>query len=354
MQVIIPLAGFGTRLRPHTYTKPKPLVNVAGKPVLGHILDKLAGLDIDDIVFITGYLGEQIEQYVSRNYRFAAHYVEQKELKGQAHAINLARPYIHGPVLIIFVDTIFEADLLPLQTIGSDGVIYVREVEDPRRFGVVTLQDGFIGRFIEKPAQPVSNLAVIGVYYLKNSALLFECIDELIERNIQTKGEFFLADALQLMVDRGARLNAGRVEVWEDCGTPDAVLQTNRYLLGKVTDTPAPADSSIIIPPAQIHPSARIKASIIGPNVYVGADCIIESSIIGPYVSLANAAEVHESIVSDSIINEGSKIEEATLTHSLIGERAHVRGSFEQFNVGDSSEIVAASGMRYANGMMKR
>jgi glucose-1-phosphate thymidylyltransferase len=346
MQVIIPLAGFGTRLRPHTYTKPKPLVNVAGKPVLGHILDKLSGLDVDDIVFITGYLGEQIEQYVSRNYHFAAHYVEQKELKGQAHAIKLARPFIHGPVLIIFVDTIFEADLLPLQTLTTDGVIYVREVEDPRRFGVVTLHDGIITRFVEKPAQPVSNLAVIGVYYLKNSALLFACIDELIERNIQTKGEFFLADALQLMVDRGAKLNAGPVQVWEDCGTPDAVLQTNRYLLGKLSSAPACSDSSIIIPPANVHPSATIVSSIVGPYVHVGAGCTIHSSIIGPHVSLANQAEVRSSIVTDSIISEGSKIEEATLTHSLIGDRAHVRGAFEQFNVGDSSEIVAVTGMK--------
>jgi len=340
MQVIIPLAGFGTRLRPHTYTKPKPLVNVAGKPVLGHILDKLSGLDIEEIIFITGYMGEQIENYVSRHYDFAARYVEQKELKGQAHAIRLAKEYVDGPVLIIFVDTIFEADLLPLQSLASDGVIFVREVEDPRRFGVVTVQDGVITRFVEKPAQPVSNLAVIGVYYLKNSALMFECIDELIERNIQTKGEFFLADALQLMANRGAQLNAWPVEVWEDCGTPDAVLQTNRYLLGRLTGAAAPTDSSIIIPPVQIDSTATIKQSIIGPYVHVGAGCVIESSIVGPYVSLADQAEVRYTLANDSIINEGSKIEEAQLTHSLIGERAHVQGTFERLNVGDSSEIA--------------
>jgi glucose-1-phosphate thymidylyltransferase len=343
MQVIIPLAGFGTRLRPHTYTKPKPLVNVAGKPVLAHILDKLVGLDIEEIIFITGYMGEQIEHYVSRHYDFPARYVEQKELKGQAHAIRLAQDYVHSPVLIIFVDTIFEADLLPLQTVPTDGVIFVREVKDPRRFGVVTLQDGIITRFVEKPAEPISNLAVIGVYYLKNSAMMFGCIDELIERNIQTKGEFFLADALQLMVNRGARLNAWPVEVWEDCGTPDAVLQTNRYLLRQVNPTEPPADSSIVIPPAHIDPSARIEKSIVGPYVHIGAHCVVSSSIVGPYVSLADEGEIHHSIVNDSIINEGSKVDDATLTSSLVGERAMVRGTFERLNVGDSSQIDSST-----------
>lgn len=339
MKVIIPLAGFGTRLRPHTYTKPKPLVNVAGKPVLGHILDKLEGLDVEEIIFITGYLGEKIEQYVTQNYRFAARYVEQKELKGQAHAIHLAKPHVDGPVLIIFVDTIFEADLFALRDIENDGVIFVREVTDPRRFGVVTLQDGYIARFVEKPAEPISNLAVIGVYYLKDSALMFECIEELMRRNIQTKGEYFLADALQLMIEQGARLSAWPVDVWEDCGTPEAVLQTNRYLLGKVSSAEWPANSSIIVPPVYIDPTAHLEKSIIGPYVYVGAGCIVESSIIGPYVSLADQAEIHNSIINDSIINKGSRIDEATLTKSLIGEWARVRGTFERLNVGDSSEI---------------
>lgn len=339
MNVIIPLAGFGTRLRPHTYTKPKPLVNVAGKPVLGHILDKLEGLDIEETVFITGYLGDQIEHYVNLHYSFPAHYVEQKELKGQAHAIRLAREYVQGPVLIVFVDTIFDVDLLPLETLSSDGVIFVREVPDPRRFGVVTVQDEVITRFVEKPSEPISNLAVIGVYYLKDSAMLFECIDELIERNIQTKGEYFLADALQLMVNRGARLNAWPVSVWEDCGTPDAVLQTNRYLLEKVTSCTVPWPNSIILPPAQIDPTAQIENSIVGPYVHIGAGSVVRSSIVGPFVSLADGGEILNSNVKDSIINEGSIIDEAMLARSLIGERARVRGAYERLNVGDSSEI---------------
>lgn len=341
MKVIIPLAGFGKRLRPHTYTKPKPLVNVAGKAVLGHILDKLQGLDVEEIVFIVGWLGEQIKEYVSANYEFKTHYVEQKELLGQAHAIRLAREWVDGEVLIIFVDTIFEADLALLATLPSDGVIYVKEVDDPRRFGVVTVGDQeFITRFVEKPETPISNLAVIGVYFVKDAPLLFECIDDLIERNIQTKGEYFLADALQLMVGRGTRFNAWTVGVWEDCGTRDAVLKTNRYLLEQVPHSDGEhTENSIVIPPVYIHPSARVTHSIVGPHVHIGANSVVVGSLVGPYVSLAEGSQVKSSTVKDTIINEESHIEEAMLSWSLVGRDAWVRGSFERLNVGDSSEI---------------
>ena len=346
MKVIIPLAGFGKRLRPHTYTKPKPLVNVAGKAVLGHILDKLQGLDVEEIVFIVGWLGEQIEAYVSTNYAFKAHYVEQKELLGQAHAIRLAREWVEGEVLIIFVDTIFEADLASLTSLPSDGVIYVKEVDDPRRFGVVTLDEqGFIARFVEKPQTPISNLAVIGVYFVKDAPLLFECIDELIERNIQTKGEYFLADALQLMVNRGSRFNAWPVEVWEDCGTRDAVLHTNRYLLRQVAHSDGEhTENSIVIPPVYIHPSASVVNSIVGPHVHIGANSVVIDSLVGPYVSLAEGSRVRTSIVKDTIVNEESLIEEAMLSWSLVGRDAWVRGAFERLNVGDSSEIDSSTG----------
>lgn len=325
MKAIIPLAGRGTRLRPHTHTKPKPLVTVAGKPVLGHVLDMLDGLEIEEIIFIVGYLGEQIEAYVNEHYDFPARYIEQKELKGQAHAIGLAREYVDGPVLIIFVDTIADADLSLLERVDADGVIYVKEVDDPRRFGVVTLDEqGYIRRFVEKPKRPISNLAVIGMYYLRDSALMFECIDELIRRGIQTKGEYFLADALQLMVERGARLIASTVEVWEDCGTPEAVLHTNRYLLehGKGNDGPFQAESTVIIPPVYIHPTAQIRNSVIGPYVTVAAGCQIE-----------------ESIIRDSIIDEGSIITACMLAQSLIGKEAFVKGRYRRLNVGDSASV---------------
>ncbi|MBC7225577.1 MAG: nucleotidyltransferase, partial [Anaerolineae bacterium] len=284
---------------------------------------------------------EQIEQYVSQHYDFPARYLVQEELLGQAHAIQLARPYVREDVLIIFVDTIFEADLTALAHIQSDGVIFVREVEDPRRFGVVTLQDGFIREFVEKPSTPVSNLAVIGVYYLRDAPALFDAIQELMDKKIQTKGEYFLADALQILVNRGTRLEAWPVEVWEDCGTADAVLHTNRYLLEcLVSNGPEDVDG-VIIPPVHVSPGAVIERSVVGPYVHVGEGCRITESRVGPYVSLAPGSRVHRSIVEDSIVNEGATIEEAMLTRSLIGSQARVRGGFERLNVGDSSEIDA-------------
>jgi len=326
MKVIIPLAGFGTRLRPHTFTKPKPLVSVAGKPVLGHILDKLVGLDIEEIIYIVGYLGDQIRDYVETHYEIPARFIEQKELKGQAHAIYLARDHITGPVLIIFVDTIFDADLSGLAREPSDGILYVKQVEDPRRFGVVITKDGFITRLVEKPETPVSNLAVIGLYYVKDSQVLLDCISDLIQKDIKTQGEYFLADAFQLMIDRGAKLVAKSVEVWEDCGKPETVLHTNRYLLEHGGAQEIPTENSVLIAPVHIERTA-----------------VIRDSVVGPYVSVAEGATIVRSIVRDSIINEFSRIEDANLSQSLIGRDAHVRGSAQKLNVGDSSQVELAA-----------
>jgi glucose-1-phosphate thymidylyltransferase len=325
MNVIIPLAGFGTRLRPHTYTKPKPLINVAGKPVLGHLLDKLSGLNVDEIVFVVGYLGSQIETYVSANYSFKARYVEQKELLGQAHAIYLAKDLVQGPTLILFVDTLFEANLSMLNKEQADGVIYVKEVEDPRRFGVTLVnEEGYITRLIEKPDSMQDNLAVIGLYYVKNVQHLMAAIKSLMDQNIQTKGEFYLADALQVMINEGACLRPERVNTWLDCGTVETVLDTNRYLLKHNMDNSAEVASigSIIIPPVRIHPTAKIKNSIIGPNVTIAAKCEVEGSII-----------------RDSIVDEESYIKDSTLSQSLIGRKVDLIGRYRQLNLGDSSLV---------------
>lgn len=322
MKAIIPLAGFGTRLRPHTYTKPKPLVNVAGKPVLGHILDKLVGLDIEEVIFVTGYLGDQIEAYVSANYNFQARYVEQKELKGQAHALYLTRDYVDGPILIIFVDTIFDTDLTNLQKATSDGILYVKQVEDPRRFGVAVLENDTVTRLIEKPSTFEHNLAVVGLYYLRDAGHLMRAIEELIARDIKTQGEYFLADALQLMIDQGARFEAHELAVWEDCGKPETVLHTNRYLLDNGHEQIIETENSIIIPP-----------------VYIAQDATVQNSIVGPYVTLASESVIKNSIIRDSIIDERSHIEDAMLTGSLIGRDAKVSGSYERLNVGDSSQV---------------
>jgi glucose-1-phosphate thymidylyltransferase len=327
MRVIIPLAGFGTRLRPHTYTRPKPLINVAGRPVLGHILDKLADAPVDEYIFVVGYLGDKIEEYIKANYSFRARFVEQKELLGQAHAISLCDGDLEGPLLIIFVDTLFEADLDALADEKSDGVIYVKEVEDPRRFGVVSLgDDGCITRFVEKPSTMDNRLAVIGLYYVRDGAIMMQAIDELMRLQMKTKGEYYLADAFQIMIDNGAKMRAEEVDVWLDCGKPETVLGTNRYLLEHGADT-GPTfkneDSNcIIVPPVHIAPSAKINNSVIGPHVTISDGCIIENSII-----------------HNSIIGAHAHISDAMLEASLIGEYAVVTGAYRSYNVGDSSHV---------------
>lgn len=327
MKVIIPLAGFGTRLRPHTYTKPKPLINVAGKPVLGHLLDKIAGLDIEEYIFVVGYLGEQVEEYVNTNYKLNARFVEQKELLGQAHAIWLAREFLDdGPVFVLFVDTLFEADLSNLERPDTDAVIFVKEVEDPSSFGVVTLdQHGYITSIIEKPSTKDNRLAVIGLYFFKHGDALIKAIQELMDRKIMTNGEYYLADAMHLMVEAGCKFRIEPVSVWLDCGKPETVLETNRYLLEHGSDNSEQFKDRrdvIIVPPVNIDPSAEISNSVIGPHVTVAAKCKITNSI-----------------VRDSIIDTEATCNETLLGQSLIGRNAHVEGRFRSVNVGDSSAI---------------
>ncbi len=328
MKLVIPLAGFGTRMRPHTYSKPKPLINVAGKPVLAHILDGLSGIDIEEAIFIVGYLGEQIEAFVEANYDFpVTRYVEQRELKGQAHALWLARDFLTGPILIVFVDTIFETDLSILENPLADGIAFVKEVEDPRRFGVAIVgEDGYVERFVEKPESMEHRMAVIGVYYLKRGEDLLSAIEELIERNIQTKGEFYLADALQIMVDHGARFVTHTVDVWEDCGKPEAVLKTNRYLLGAHYDNSTEArkwvENSVLVPPVYVAPTAEVVGSVVGP-----------------FATISNGATVRNAMVRDSIVGAGAVVEQMMLSQSLIGQNAVVKSKFRRLNVGDSSQV---------------
>ena len=326
MNVIIPLAGFGTRLRPHTYSKPKPLINVAGKAVLGHILDKLIIDDLQEVVFIVGYLGDQIEQYVKTAYPdIKAHYVEQKELNGQAPAILLARDYVQGPTLIVFVDTLADADVAKLKTEQADGVIFVKEVEDPRRFGVV-VQDaqGNIARFVEKPNDMSNRLAVIGMYYIKDIQALMRCCADLVASNLKSKDEYFLADALNLLVQGGATLRPQTVDVWLDCGKPETVLQTNHYLLEHGHDNSAEWQNNerVVIPPVHIHPTARIERSVIGPYTTIGEGCHIVSSI-----------------VRESVVDAGATVSDHVLANSLIGRDAVLIGRPRRFNVGDSSVV---------------
>lgn len=322
MNVIILTAGLGTRLRPHTFSKPKPLVNVAGKPLLAHILDTLQALVIDEMLFVTGYLGHRIEEFVKNRYSFPTSFIEQTELRGQAHAIYLARETIKGPTLIVFGDGIFSADLDILNYSQTEGAIFVKEIDDPRRFGVVVVEDGLITRLVEKPDTPISNLAVIGVYYVPEISDLFGAIETVMSRNIQLKGEYYLADALQIMIDNGHRFRPQTVGVWHDCGNPAALLSTNRYLIENGRRNVGSVTRSIIIPPVYISDSARV-----------------ENSVIGPYVAVADGATIFDSRIKDSIINTNAHIKSVLLHNSLIGDDAYVTGDFQELNVGDSSEI---------------
>jgi len=322
MKVIIPLAGKGTRLRPHTFSKPKPLLRVAGKAVLGHIIDKLKPLDVEEIIFITGDMQEKIEEYVSSNYKYKARYIKQDKLLGDGYAINLAKEYVKDDVLIIFVDTIFETDLSKIKKIKSDGVVWVKEVDDPRRFGVVVLKNDHITKIVEKPDEPISNLALIGLYYIKNSSLMFHCLDEIIKCNLRSKGEFRLADALGLMIKNGAKLNALEVDKWLDCGKPETLLSTNRYLLKNGFNKEIKTTNSVIISPVYIEDKVKIENSIIGPNASIASGCVIKNSI-----------------VKDSIVGENAIIENAALNKSLVGDSALIKDTFRKVNVGDNSEI---------------
>ena len=325
MKLVLPMAGYGTRLRPQTWSKPKPLVSVAGKTILAHFLDSFDSLSqFDEVVFIIGYLGEQIEEYVGKLYpQLNARYVVQHELSGQSHAIWLAREGLQGPALLGFVDTWIETDFSGL---GSEGVVWAKEVEDPRRFGLVELgDDGWVSRLIEKPQDPQSNLAVVGFYYFPQVEKLLEAIERQLAGGGTLKGEFYLADAINLLLEGGLRIRPQPVKVWQDFGTPGAVLEANRYLLDHGRDNSkdvGPKQGVRIEPPAYVDPTASIHESVIGPHVSIGPGCRIEGSQI-----------------RNSIVEADTHITGSTLTESLIGRAARVAGVAGSLNIGDSSEI---------------
>jgi glucose-1-phosphate thymidylyltransferase len=323
MKAIIPVAGIGTRLRPHTHTIPKALVPVAGKPIVGHILDQLQPLDIQEIVLVTGYMGDRVRDYVAEAYpHLEVCCVDQEERKGLGHAIYLARDcVVDGPVVIVLGDTVVTADYSAFVS-GDRTLIGVKAVDDPQHFGVVEVEEGHVKSLVEKPELPPSDLAIVGLYYILDSRLLFDCLAEIIDNDIRTKGEYQLTDALKLMLERGEDMGVFPVEGWHDCGRPETLLETNRVLLERSGGNGPEVEGSIILPPVSIDPSATI-----------------DRSVVGPYVSVASGATIRDSVVRDSILNSGAIVEMSLLSNSLIGECALVRGHFQRLNVGDSSEI---------------
>lgn len=329
--IAIPMAGLGTRMRPQTWSKPKPLIHLAGCTVLDYVINQFQTLprfsDAQFVLILGPNQEEQVIPYIKEHYpKMDVNYVIQENMRGQSDALFLAKEYLQGPMLMSFSDTLIEADLGNLDSESLDGVAWVKPVDDPRRFGVAELDDKKnIKRLIEKPQEMDNNLVVVGFYYFKNGSALMAAIEQQMEQDISLNGEYFLADAINLMIQNGSQMRVEPVEIWLDAGKPDAILDTNRYLLENGHDNSKAAaqrDSVSIIHPVYIHPEAKIRNAVIGPHASIGKNALIE-----------------ESIIRNTIVEEGATIKRMVLENSLIGRSAQVRGRAEVMNIGDNSWI---------------
>ena len=329
MKVIMPMAGKGTRLLPLTKRVPKPLVNVAGRPVMDYVMDALkrAGT-LDELIIITGHLKEKVEQYVRSHYDTPARFVEQKVLDGTAGAVNLARPYVDGPVIVIFVDTLFDADLSIVKTIDADGIIWTKEVEDYQRFGVVvTDKQGYMTKIVEKPSTPISRRANIGLQYVKDWRTLFDGIDHVMKSPPGKGGEFYLTDAFQYMVDQGKKLYVSEVGGWYDCGKVDTLLETNQHLL----------EHGRARRPAKVPAGVKIK-----DPVYIEDGVTLKDATIGPNVSIEAGSAIVSSTVANSILGHGTQVKNATVEGSLVGDRQTIDDRKVKDSVMDAGELAPA------------
>ncbi|MGE3798949.1 MAG: sugar phosphate nucleotidyltransferase [Thermomicrobiales bacterium] len=321
MDIVMPVAGLGTRLRPQTWSKPKPLVPVAGKPMLAHVLDRVLPLEPERLVFITGYLGDQIESWVTANYDIPAIFVEQPEMRGQTDAIIRVRVHVRDDALILFPDALFEADFTGIATTDADVITYTIEVDDPSAYGIAVVENDRVVRLVEKPQTFISSLAIIGIYYVRSMPDLYEAIEEQFARKLALKNEYFIADAIQLMIDGGKKVVTSVVDEWKDCGNDATLLDTNRYLLDTMQHASESTDS-VIIQPSFVSPLA-----------------VIERSVIGPYASIGDRTHIRDSIVRDSIIDTDARVDAANVTRSIIGRGAEVIGQPASLNVSDSSKV---------------
>jgi len=328
MKAIIPVAGFGTRLRPFTLTNPKVLLNVAGKPMIYFIVEQLLSEKIvDEIIFVTGYLGDKFEDYIKKTFEGKFKFLIQDVPKGLGHAIYSAKPGFdkNEDALIILGDTLFDVDLKKLVD-NSKSVIAVKEVEDPRRFGVVeTDENRIITKFVEKPASKEvspSNEAITGIYYLKNSDKLFDAIEHVIKNEITVKGEYQLTDALEFMLSsQKEEMTIYPIEGWLDCGKPETMLETNRYLLEKMNRQ-------------YDFPGVKINYP-----VFIGENVKIENSVIGPYATINDNCNINNSKIENSIINANTSIDNSVLHESLVGENCKINNQSKKLYLGEYSEI---------------
>lgn len=327
------MAGMGKRMRPHTLTVPKPLIPIVGKPIVQRLAEDLAtaaGEKIDEIAYIIGDFGKEVEnqlQEIAKSLGAKASIYYQAEPLGTAHAVLCAAPSLTGRVIVAFADTLFRASF----TIDdqAESTIWVQEVDDPSSFGVVKLnQEGFILDFIEKPKTPVSNLAIIGVYYFKDGDNLRKELQFLLDKNQKVNGEYQLTDALENMKNKGLRFTVGRVDEWFDCGNKEATLHTVRRILD-------------LTPPDElIFPSAKVINSVIIPPVFLGIDVLVENSVLGPYLSVGKNTHITNSILRDSIIQRNTTVDSISLQHSIVGNHVDLQGSYSELNIGDYTSLV--------------
>ncbi|MBI5266284.1 MAG: NTP transferase domain-containing protein [candidate division Zixibacteria bacterium] len=321
MKVVIPVAGIGTRLRPHTHSQPKPLLHVAGRTIIDHILESIVKLKPDEVIFVVGFMGDEIEAHIRANYSFSCRFVAQDNLLGLGYALNLALADIDaGRLLVVLGDTIVDADLNAFVSAGPY-VLGLRQVDDPGRFGIAEIKDGRIVGLEEKPDRPKSNLAVIGLYYFEDLRTIKAALSQHIQSGKTTKGEIQLTDALEIMIRQGTSFVPFEVRGWYDCGKRETLLETNRHLLEMMKPATAPAGCTI-------H-----------PPVFVAESARISNSTLGPHVSVAGGASITSAVISNSIIGDDATVEDCRLTDSLIGRRAVVKGARGVLNIGDDSEI---------------
>lgn len=322
MRAIIPVAGIGTRLKPHTYSTPKVLLNVGGKPIISHILEKLIDEGIYKTTFVIGHLGDQIKDYITENYKsLKADFIEQTSMEGLGHAIYTAIPtFDDDEIFIILGDTIFDVDLKSVFK-NKYSSLGVKVVEDPRRFGVAVMENDFIRKLVEKPQTPVSHLALVGLYYMKNAESLKSALNKLVERDVRTKGELQLTDAIQIMIEEGEKITTFQVEGWYDCGKPETLLSTNQILLD------------------QKSVSKKFDSVVVNLPVYIAEDAKIENSVIGPYTTIDKGCRIKDCIIKNSIVGSNAEVSKSLLENSIIGNNSIIKGTFKRLNSGDSSEI---------------
>jgi glucose-1-phosphate thymidylyltransferase len=326
------MAGLGTRLRPHTWSKPKALLQLAGKTVLDHVLNQFNSLpdnfDVEYVFIVGPYQLEQVKSFMEQEYPDKkTNYPVQEVMRGQSHALWQAREYLTGPMLMVFADTLVDADFSNLNNLGNQAVAWVKEVPDPRRFGVAIVgEQGKVSRLVEKPSSMDNRMAVVGFYYFPSAEDLFSAIQEQMDRNVQLKNEYFLADAVNIMLDRGLDMRAVEVNVWLDAGTPSSMLDTNQWLLDHGQDNSAEAAKRTgvaVVPPVFIHPNAEVVDSVVGPYVSIGCECRIEKVI-----------------VKNSILDEGTQVKTMILEDSLLGRDVQVQGQPSRLNLGDNAMAV--------------